>query len=214
MIGWQSVFFDFDGVILDSVNVKTEAFHALYRPYGADIADRVREHHLANGGMSRFDKFRHYHQQFLGEELDEDGLDRLCREFSNLVVDRVVESPAIPGAMETLTALEEAGIPAYVVSGTPHDEMGLIIRRRGLSRFFVEVHGSPRKKTAIVREILDRTGYDPVRCLFIGDALSDWKAAHESDLHFLGIAPCNTSSIFPEGTPVASHVHLPDRQDV
>ena len=31
---WQAVFFDFDGVILDSVDVKTQAFAAMFRAYG------------------------------------------------------------------------------------------------------------------------------------------------------------------------------------
>ena len=50
------VFWDFDGVIKDSVEVKAAAFERLFLPYGAEIARRVRQHHEAHGGMSRFDK--------------------------------------------------------------------------------------------------------------------------------------------------------------
>jgi beta-phosphoglucomutase-like phosphatase (HAD superfamily) len=32
---YQAIFFDFDGVILDSVHVKTEAFAAMFRKYGS-----------------------------------------------------------------------------------------------------------------------------------------------------------------------------------
>ena len=48
----KAIFWDFDGVIADSVNVKTDAFYELYLPYGKNIAEKVKEYHLANGGFS------------------------------------------------------------------------------------------------------------------------------------------------------------------
>ena len=60
----KSVFvFDFDGVLADSVNIKTLAFYELYKEYGGSISSKVVEHHEANGGMSRFDKFKYYHHK-------------------------------------------------------------------------------------------------------------------------------------------------------
>jgi beta-phosphoglucomutase-like phosphatase (HAD superfamily) len=38
---YQAIFFDFDGVILDSVHVKTEAFAAMFRKYGPEIERAV-----------------------------------------------------------------------------------------------------------------------------------------------------------------------------
>ena len=67
----NAIIFDFDGVVLESLNVKTNAFKKLYEPYGSDISKRVVEHHLENGGVSRFDKIKFYHNIFLGEEIDE-----------------------------------------------------------------------------------------------------------------------------------------------
>ena len=50
----------FDGVIKESVSVKTDAFVDLFRPYGRDVCEQVRKHHLANGGMSRYQKMPTY----------------------------------------------------------------------------------------------------------------------------------------------------------
>ena len=50
----KAIFWDFDGVIADSVNVKTDAFYEMYLPYGKHIADKVRQYHLNNGGVSRY----------------------------------------------------------------------------------------------------------------------------------------------------------------
>ena len=53
----QAVVFDFDGVILESADCKTDAFVELYEPHGPDVVAKVRAHHLANLGISRFKKF-------------------------------------------------------------------------------------------------------------------------------------------------------------
>ncbi len=37
---YQAVFFDFDGAILDSVNVKTNAFATMFRPYCKNVEGR------------------------------------------------------------------------------------------------------------------------------------------------------------------------------
>ncbi|MBT7899475.1 MAG: HAD hydrolase-like protein, partial [Candidatus Marinimicrobia bacterium] len=58
----KGIIFDFDGVIADSVQVKTDAFASLYEQYGDNIVTKVIEHHEANGGMSRFKKIKLYHE--------------------------------------------------------------------------------------------------------------------------------------------------------
>ena len=44
---YELVFWDFDGVIKESVSVKTDAFVDLFRPFGSDVCEQVRKHHLA-----------------------------------------------------------------------------------------------------------------------------------------------------------------------
>ena len=64
----KNIIFDFDGVICESVDIKTDAFYEMYLPYGEEVALKVKEHHIANGGMSRYDKFRHYEKVFLDKK--------------------------------------------------------------------------------------------------------------------------------------------------
>ena len=68
----RNIFFDFDGVILDSVDCKTQAFENMYSKYGNDITKKVKKYHLDNGGVSRFEKFRFWHKEYLGISLNED----------------------------------------------------------------------------------------------------------------------------------------------
>ena len=60
-MNYKAYFFDFDGVLADSVEVKTLAFAKLFEEFGAGIQEKVVAHHRNHGGMSRYDKFRHYY---------------------------------------------------------------------------------------------------------------------------------------------------------
>jgi HAD superfamily hydrolase (TIGR01549 family) len=201
---WEAVFWDFDGVILDSVHVKTKAFAQMFQHYGPEVEKAVVDYHLEHGGISRYDKFRHYYQNILNLEITEEKLQELGQKFSDLVLQKVIASPFIAGALETLNALKAKGIPCYIVSGTPDDEIRHIVTVKGLAHFFQEVHGAPRKKSEILTEILQRQGYRPELCLFLGDAMSDYNAAQQTGVCFLGIIADGDSSPFPPGTNVSN----------
>ena len=205
-MNWQAVFFDFDGVVLDSVRVKTEAFAKMFRQYGPDIESKVVAYHLANGGVSRFNKFRYFYENLLKQEITEEKLRQLGEEFSGHVLNRVLKAPFMEGALDTLIQLKARNIVAYIVSGTPHEEINYIVEQKGISHFFREVYGTPKEKFEIIRDILFYNGYQNTKCLFIGDAMSDYKAAQENGVYFFGVVKKGDVSPFPRNTLFSSTV--------
>lgn len=182
----KAFFWDFDGVIADSFNVKTDAFHEMYLPYGEEIAEKVRQHHLANGGVSRFEKFKLYQTEYLGEQspVPQETIDRLSQQFSDLVMTKVVNAPYITGVVDTLKKYSEL-IDNYIISGTPMSEMREIIDRRGLTNYFKGVYGSPDTKSVWTERLMKEYGYKSDEVIFIGDALSDYKAAKANNTYFI-----------------------------
>lgn len=203
IVNWEAVFFDFDGVILDSMHIKTETFGHLFDSYGPDIARQVVDYHLANGGVSRFEKFKYIYKHFLKKPLPDNELEALGMRFSELALQRVLDADFIVGADRVIKALHQQQIPAFIVSGTPQEEIEFIIRKRELNRYFLEVHGSPRKKDQIVLAIQERHGYRLNNCIFLGDAMSDFTAAKETGTNFLGIVLSEHGNPFPEGTMIS-----------
>ena len=47
----KGIIFDFDGVIVESIDSKTRAFSQIYSKFGRDIIKKVVSHHENNGGM-------------------------------------------------------------------------------------------------------------------------------------------------------------------
>ena len=180
----KTIIFDFDGVLAESVDIKTKAFRRLFEPEGKDIADRVEEYHLAHTGVSRFDKFKYFYKNFLKRELAEEEFNRLCNEFSELVVEEVVNAPYVKGAREFLENNKEK-FTFFITSATPGREIEEIIKKRDMGQFFKAVYGAPTKKEDAVRQILSSCGLNFSEAVYIGDALSDLKAATENSVHFI-----------------------------
>lgn len=180
----RAVVFDFDGVILESANVKTEAFCNLYADHGTEVVARVRAHHMENLGISRFKKFAWISQNIFGKALADDQSVELGRRFSELALAGVLAAPFVPGARDALHAL--AGkYQLAVASGTPQDELALIVERRELGHLFGEVHGTPAEKPAILRDFMARKLLAHDEVVFVGDGMSDYEAAVAAEVPFL-----------------------------
>ena len=93
----QCIVFDCDGVILDSVPVKTRAFARIAAPYGQEAQDRFVMYHSLHGGVSRYRKFEWLYNEVLGREITQDESERLGRLFAEYSLDEVRRFPLIPG---------------------------------------------------------------------------------------------------------------------
>ncbi len=195
----QAVFFDFDGVIVDSHHVKTRAFAALYADDHPEIVEQVIAYHNAHGGVSRHRKFEYFETALLGRTPAPERLAYLAERFAEAVVEEVVASPEIEGAEALLQALALRRIPCVVASGTPEDELRMIVERRGLLRYFHDVRGAPAEKADILAESIEAMGLDARACLMIGDAMTDYHAAMNTNVPFLGVVAAGAASPFPAG---------------
>ncbi|MEK6708284.1 MAG: HAD family hydrolase [Pseudomonadota bacterium] len=194
---WQAIIFDFDGVVVESGDIKTQAFADLYRPHGEAVAAAVVQYHRLHGGMSRYQKFHYFQQQLLGKPpLTPDEEQELDRQFSARVVEAVIASQAVPGADEFIRQ-ETERIPLFVASGTPETELNTIVTRRGLAPYFTGVRGSPTSKQVLIADILSIHALTPERVLMIGDALIDYQSAQLNGVAFLGRVRAGDDNPFP-----------------
>ena len=195
---WQAIIFDFDGVLVESVDIKTHAFAELYQSYGDTIVSKVVRYHELNGGLSRYNKFRYFQQHLLNmPPLTQDEEQELDRHFSKLVVEAVIDSDPVPGANE-FVRIEASRIPLFIASGTPEIELNTIVTRRGLDPYFTEVRGSPKLKQDLIAEILSTHGLTPSHVLMIGDALIDYQSAQTNNVAFLGRVRIRDKNPFPQ----------------
>jgi phosphoglycolate phosphatase-like HAD superfamily hydrolase len=177
------VFWDFDGVIKESVSVKTAAFEQLFRPFGPRVCELVRSHHLANGGMSRFDKLPLY-LEWAGLPSDEAHVADYCDRFSNAVFENVVMAPWVPG-VEGYLRQNRHHQRFYLVTATPQEEIERILAAIDLRTCFLAVFGAPTSKGDAIRKIVSDQGLGGGACVMVGDATADKAAAESNGIAFL-----------------------------
>jgi phosphoglycolate phosphatase len=190
---------DFDGVIVDSVALKTQAFLDIYHDATAVQIGRILAHQRAHGGVTRRLKFDWFEREVFGRRPTAEDLDRLAADYAARVYEGVLGCGLIPGARDFLEAVH-ARCDLHVVSGTPQGELADIVARRGLARYFRSVTGAPMTKLEAFASIVAANGYDTSRVVAIGDATTEFDAANALGIAFLGIAPAHAN---PFPAPVA-----------
>jgi phosphoglycolate phosphatase-like HAD superfamily hydrolase len=197
---FDALVFDFDGVLVESTDIKTMAFATLYKHHGQAIVEQVTSYHAKHAGISRFKKFKYFQENLLGLPYSEKEGNFLSNQFSKLVVDAVVDSSYVAGAKEFLETHINT-IPMFIASGTPNDELHEIVKRRDMLKYFVSVFGTPSTKGEIIKKLLQDHAFAPMRVLMVGDALADLDGARESGVGFIGRISGDDNP-FPPGVDV------------
>ena len=181
----RAVILDFDGVLAESNDEKSAAFEEFFALY-PEHAAAMRAFHLDHYSNSRYDKFAHYAEVLMGSSVASTVVDEMAAQYARLVIDRVIACPSVPGAVEFLREFS-AVVPLYISSATPQEELRTIVDCRGIARYITIAFGNPpTTKAAAIRTVLEREGAEPDEVVFVGDSASDFEAAAEADLVFLG----------------------------
>jgi phosphoglycolate phosphatase-like HAD superfamily hydrolase len=196
-----AVILDFDGVVVESVELKVQAFLTMYAHESPEKQQAILEHQRAHGGVTRRLKFAHFERELFGRPGDTATLDRLAAGYAKLVHGAVLACPFIRGAIDFLDTAH-GRTDLHVVSGTPEEELLDIIERRGLARYFKSIHGAPKTKPEAFRLILDVHRYPHDEVIAVGDATTEYDAAVALQMPFIGIVADPGDNPFPPEVPV------------
>ena len=178
----KAIIFDFDGVIIESFDIKTQAFRELFKD--SEKVEKIVEYHKQNGGVSRYKKFKYIYSEILKQPLDDKTFNDLGERFSNLVVEEVKKCPYVPGAVEFIRRNSNK-LRLFIASGTPEEELRAIVAARDITKYFRGIYGSPTIKSEILSGILNRENLDKKDVIFIGDTITDYNEAAKLGVPFM-----------------------------
>ena len=190
-----AVALDFDGVVVESVELKNRAFGELFRDSHPDRVEEIVAFQVANVGLSRFDKFPRIYEEILGLPFPDGESERLDRRLTELVFEGVATCAFVPGARE-LIERRSRELPFFVASATPQQEMRALVEARGLAAWIASTYGSPARKADNLVRIAAEAGCPAASILFVGDSDSDQHAAREAGVRFVGRVPPGQPSPF------------------
>lgn len=183
---YKALVFDCDGVILDSNKAKTNAFYKTALPYGENQANELVNYHIANGGISRYEKFKHFVTKISPKKnsnVTGPYLDELIYKYSKIVKNELINCQVAEGINELKNITQE--IPWFIVSGGDQNELREVFMIKGLADLFDGgIYGSPDdKNTIFLREISQSNIKKPA--LFIGDSKYDYQSAQNAEIDFV-----------------------------
>jgi phosphoglycolate phosphatase-like HAD superfamily hydrolase len=184
-----TVIFDFDGVVLDSNRLKTDAFGTVLAAagYSTGTVKRFLSYQARNFGRSRYLLFDDFLRDFADGEAGERDAGRLLAAFGRACVEGYGAVPETLGIRRLLDRLRGAGSRLFVASGSDQEELRGVVAARGLGGYFEDVLGSPTRKTDCVAAILRALGgaEAAASAWFVGDAVADLKAAEDHGVAFV-----------------------------
>jgi len=182
----RCVFLDCDGVIFDSNGFKIEGMRRALSAFDAAQLDAMEEFWRANGGVSRYEKFRHFFTRIAPEADVAEAVRSAAVRFGAFSRSAYTEHTPVPEALEL--ACHAGAERCYVVSGADEAELVSVFAEKGISHLFSGVYGSPRPKLELVRTELERVGAQPSEALLIGDGAGDHRVATTLGMQFVYLA--------------------------
>jgi HAD superfamily hydrolase (TIGR01509 family) len=186
------VLFDVDGTLVDTTYLHTVAWWEALRQHDNDVP-MARIHRSI--GMGSDNLLEH----LLGKDRDQDLDEQLSNAHDILYGAWWERLRPLPGAPELLRACAGRGLAVVLASSAKEPELAQLRRVVGADDVVTAATSSSDAKKSkpapdILQAALDQSDVDPERCLFVGDAVWDVRAAAKLDIPCIGLTCGGTSA--------------------
>jgi beta-phosphoglucomutase len=192
----RGIVFDMDGVIIDSHPAHRLAWKGFLDSVGRETREEELDFILE--GCKRAEILRHFLGELAPEQITEYGnrKDKLLQEHVDAI-------QPMPGVVELLSHLSQAGIPRAVATSASRRRAYGTLEELGLVSYFQAIvtgddvaEGKP--DPAIYRIAVQRLQQSPEHLLAVEDAASGVKSARGAGMRCLGIAPARRAPLLRE----------------
>lgn len=180
----EAIIFDFDGVLVESNQIKHDAFKSIFQDFPKHF-EEIFKYHYSHNSVDRFTKFNFIAKNILNISNSEEIEKSWAKKFQQLTRESIVKCSMVPGAMNMLDFFFQR-CPLYIASATPDIELEFILKQRGLFKYFRGAFGSSLSKTDAIIKITKNEMLDSEKILFIGDSPEDQLVAKETGVLFIG----------------------------
>ena len=180
----KNIIFDFDGVILDSIPVKTEAFRKLFEEFPKNKVDKLIDYHLENGGKSRYIKIQYFFNEILHQDISEKDIQNYANKYSELTKQELANQKYLISDTIDFIKSNYQKYNMHIASGADENDLRYICESLELNQYFISINGSPKIKSEIVKDILIDNNYSKDETILIGDSINDFEAAKINNINF------------------------------
>lgn len=182
----KNIIFDFDGVILDSVAIKTEGYKLLFKNFDKKVIEKILMYHKNNGGISRYEKIKYFFNELLKQTISEKNVQSYANKYSVITKEKLSNPHYLIKDTVDFINMNHQKYNMHIASGADEDDLRYICNTLELTQFFKSINGSPIKKNQIIYNILNQNNYLKKETILVGDSINDFDAAKANDIGFYG----------------------------
>lgn len=202
----QHVVWDWNGTLLDDLDLCLSALHELSKPRGIPLVELE-----TYRDTFTFPVVEYY--KALGFDPSPEAFEEAAREWVKMYADNVYSDTWLyDGALDTLGRLRDAGVRQCLVSAHQHDMLLAAVRHFGVFEYFDTIRGLrdhyAESKVDLGKQWLTEMNPPREAVLMVGDTLHDFEVANELGVRCLLVAQGHQSErrLRATGAPVLASI--------
>jgi len=184
--GIKTIFWDFDGVIMDSMPIRDQGFLKVLKDYPEKQVNKLIAYHKANGGLSRYVKFRYFFEKIRKEDVSDEKIQDLAMRFSSIMLKNLKKPEFLISQTVNFIKHNNENYKMFIVSGSDQKELRQICKAVEIEQLFKGIYGSPTAKDELVKHLIDTENIESATSILIGDSVNDFDAAKVNGIEFYG----------------------------
>lgn len=182
----KHILWDFDGVIMNSEEIRIKGFVYALRNYAEDDINRFLQYHKINGGLSRYNKFQYFFDTILGVEAVSDEIGQLCKDYTEIMLKDLNDKDLlIKDSIDFI--VKNANVKDMIlVSASDETELHHLCEKLEINHHFSMILGSPTPKNKNLSNLIRTKRINPEKSIYIGDSINDKEASEENSIKFFG----------------------------
>ena len=179
--------FDFDGVIIDSAEVKIDEYRNLFSQFTKNetILNEIINIYKNSAGIPRETTLKKVFKVVLNKTISKQEIENLSLDFSKLIFYRLEAIEPLKGLLEYLAIHKE--INKHIISGAPNSDVSYLAKKLNLSKYFKSIKGGPLNKKNEITHIRKLAKVKAQNIVYFGDQKNDCIAAKSAGVGFIGI---------------------------
>ena len=177
------VFIDFDGTLKDTDNIKADLFIKIFNKNNKFVIKKIKKHHFNNLGVTRSKKIPLY-MNWNNISVNPKNKKKYLNKYKRNIFKKICVSRWMPGAYKFIKKYSNDK-KIYLLTASPHEEIIKICKSIHITPFFEDIFGHPYIKVKIINKIISKKKLKKTECIYIGNALSDYKAAKLNKINYI-----------------------------
>jgi len=179
--------FDFDGVIIDSAEVKVDEYRNLFSQFTKNEAtlNKIINIYRNSAGIPRETTLKKVFKKVLDKAISNQEVENLSLDYSKKIFQRLETILPLKGFLEYIAIHKE--INKHIISGAPNSDVSYLIKKLNLTKYFKSIKGGPLNKKNEITNIRNLAQVKAQDIVYFGDQKNDCIAAKSAGVDFIGI---------------------------